>query len=151
MNSSRGLLRIACTISAPLLVALGALVPPVAAKADELSPLLKVLALGDSYTSGVGGGDYAPGPCMRSNWSWVSQWAEIARGRGQRVEVDNRACSGATMPDFAVAQNSSTRPQKDYVIDKSYDVVMHDMSSCPRTSRRPDGQRGAAPAVGRVT
>ncbi|MBU4092698.1 MAG: VWD domain-containing protein, partial [Actinobacteria bacterium] len=96
---------------------------PAAAVADDTErPLIRVLALGDSFTAGVGGGDYEAGSCMRSPHSWVRQWANRARSRGENVAVDNYACSGAQMDHF-YDQQGGNWPQLSYV-NHDYDIVM---------------------------
>lgn len=69
---------------------------------------LKVLALGDSYTAGVGDGDYYDGSCMRSPHSWADQWVSMVRARGVDVAFENQAWSGATTRHVYVAQDRSS-------------------------------------------
>ncbi len=85
-------------------------------------PLVRVLALGDSFSAGVGGGDYEPGPCDRSKNAWSAQWVERARARGVNIALENRACTGATMHNFYKPVRD-TRRQLDYVTS-DYDIVM---------------------------
>ena len=63
------------------------------------------VALGDSYSSGVGAGDYisASGSCQRSTQAYPEQWAD-ANGPASFVSV---ACSGATTADVLSSQVSA--------------------------------------------
>jgi lysophospholipase L1-like esterase len=63
---------------------------------------LEVAAVGDSYTSGVGGGQLSQ-PCGRSESSWPDlAVAEVARMRAESlVSLSNVACSGAEIADVA--------------------------------------------------
>jgi lysophospholipase L1-like esterase len=78
-------------------------VPPCAAGAassGEVAPGRRLLALGDSYSSGEGAGDYEPGTdtssnsCHRSRSAWPALLAEARRLRARSL-----ACSGATVTD----------------------------------------------------
>jgi lysophospholipase L1-like esterase len=75
--------------------------------AQGLTPALaaprpvKIVALGDSYTSGNGAGFYyGPEGCYRSRAGWVEQYAAGLRGAGYQVNLINRACSGAETKDI---------------------------------------------------
>jgi hypothetical protein len=66
------------TVVATLLVYVGAsAVVPSQARAETPQSLLKTLVLGDSYSAGVGGGDYEPGPCAVSPHSYAAQWGLV--------------------------------------------------------------------------
>jgi hypothetical protein len=52
----------------------------------------RYVALGDSYSSGVGSRSYYPGPCERSPLSY----APLLAARLKVTEFDFRACGGAT-------------------------------------------------------
>ncbi|MEE9964269.1 MAG: hypothetical protein K4304_04145 [Propionicimonas sp.] len=101
---------------------------PSVARADELAAV-KVLALGDSYTAGLGGGDYYDQEgCSRSPHSWASQWVGMLRSRSTvPVEFENYACSGATMANFYMGQDGDAGSkhvrQLDHV-DETYDIVL---------------------------
>jgi hypothetical protein len=79
--------------------------------------------LGDSYSAGVGGGDYEPGPCAVSRHSYAAQWVEAARRSGVNAAWPvNHACLGAVTEDFSNTQNSHVLRQLDYV-NSTYDIV----------------------------
>ena len=63
------------------------------------------VALGDSYSSGVGAGDYisSSGSCERSSLAYSEQWAD-ANSPASFVSV---ACSGATTADVLTSQVSA--------------------------------------------
>ena len=63
------------------------------------------VALGDSYSSGVGAGDYisSSGSCQRSTRAYPEQWAD-ANGPASFVSA---ACSGATTADVLSSQVSA--------------------------------------------
>lgn len=69
--------------------------PPTQAAAGEY------VALGDSYSSGTGTGEYLDDgtECLRSALAYP---ALVAAGQG--LDLDFRACSGATIPDVRAAQ-----------------------------------------------
>jgi len=72
-----------------------------AASAD-IGPL-HVVAMGDSYASGTGAGDYQPGTegnCWRSNNSYAEQIVARVRARGTTVQFTNVTCSGAATTDL---------------------------------------------------
>jgi lysophospholipase L1-like esterase len=66
------------------------------------------VALGDSYSSGVGAGDYisSSGSCERSSNAYPEQWAD-ANSPASFVSV---ACSGATTADVLSSQVSALSP-----------------------------------------
>jgi len=66
------------------------------------------VALGDSYSSGVGAGDYisSSGSCERSSLAYPEQWAD-ANSPASFVSV---ACSGATTADVLSSQVSALSP-----------------------------------------
>lgn len=64
---------------------------------------LHVVAMGDSYASGTGAGDYQAGTegnCWRSNNSYSEQIVARVRARGQSVQFTNVTCSGAATSDL---------------------------------------------------
>jgi lysophospholipase L1-like esterase len=69
----------------------------------EASPTLRVAALGDSYASGVGAGNYVEGTsgvCWRSNNAASSLVVTRLRSAGRQVEFTNVTCSGASIADL---------------------------------------------------
>ena len=74
---------------------------PPRATADEITRGERLLVLGDSYSSGQGGGDYEDGTdgdgntCFRSATAWPLQFA----GRLGLTVLHSLACSGATTVD----------------------------------------------------
>jgi lysophospholipase L1-like esterase len=77
----------------------------VTATAASATSSVNYVALGDSYSSGVGAGDYisASGSCDRSTKAYPEQWAG-ANAPGSFVSV---ACSGATTADVLSSQVSA--------------------------------------------
>jgi lysophospholipase L1-like esterase len=64
---------------------------------------LHVVAMGDSYASGTGAGDYQPGTegnCWRSNNSYSEQLVTRLRAQGRSVQFANVTCSGAATSDL---------------------------------------------------
>jgi lysophospholipase L1-like esterase len=87
------------------IVAATALVAVIAAApaASAATPTVHVVAMGDSYASGTGAGDYQAGTegvCWRSNNSYSEQIVAKARARGRSVEFTNVTCSGAASTDL---------------------------------------------------
>ena len=79
-----------------------ALSTTVAASADSIAftTSLNVVAMGDSYGSGTGAGDYEPGTaggCFRSANSYSSVIVDKLRQRGKRVKFTNVTCSGSAI------------------------------------------------------
>ncbi|WP_188188552.1 SGNH/GDSL hydrolase family protein [Nonomuraea sp. SYSU D8015] len=75
--------------------------PATAAAADaESTRSLNVVAMGDSYGSGTGAGDYEPGTeggCFRSANSYSSVIVNELRQRGKQVNFTNVTCSGSAI------------------------------------------------------
>lgn len=80
--------------------------PPAAAAGEEY------VALGDSYSSGLGTRSYvdAGSDCRRSTAAFASL---VAAGQGW--DLDLRACSGATVPDVAATQLDALGATTSYV------------------------------------
>src|SRR5277367_6073782 len=76
-----------------------------AAPAAEAASAVSYVALGDSYSSGLGAGDYisSSGSCDRSTNAYPEQWAD-ANSPASFVSV---ACSGATTADVLASQVSA--------------------------------------------
>jgi lysophospholipase L1-like esterase len=92
--------------SAAVLTSLGGLVTAVAAvPAAEAASAVNYVALGDSYSSGLGAGSYisSSGSCDRSNNAYPEQWA-AAHAPASFVSV---ACAGATTSDVNSGQVSA--------------------------------------------
>jgi lysophospholipase L1-like esterase len=70
--------------------------------AANATDVVNYVALGDSYSSGLGAGDYIPasGSCERSAEAYPEQWAD-AHSPASFVSV---ACSGATTADVRSSQ-----------------------------------------------
>ena len=77
----------------------------VTATAADAAGTVNYVALGDSYSSGVGAGDYisSSGSCQRSTQAYPEQWAD-ANAPASFVSV---ACSGATTADVLNSQVSA--------------------------------------------
>ena len=92
--------------SAAVIISLGGLVTVVAAMpAAEAASAVNYVALGDSYSSGLGAGSYisSSGSCDRSNNAYPEQWA-AAHAPASFVSV---ACAGATTSDVTGSQVSA--------------------------------------------
>jgi hypothetical protein len=92
--------------------------------ARAASKPLSVLVLGDSYSAGNGGGDYfGPKGCWRSRRNYAEDFGElVARApHDLTVNVENRACSGATTSAFWSSFNKQP-PQWD-AVTKSDDII----------------------------
>ena len=81
------------------------LVSAIAAPAADAATAVNYVALGDSYSSGVGAGDYisSGGSCERSVNAYPERWA-AAHSPASFVSV---ACSGATTADVLSSQLSA--------------------------------------------
>jgi lysophospholipase L1-like esterase len=85
---------------------------------------LQVVALGDSYATGTGAGDYEPGTegvCYRSANSAAAVVVADLRARGKQVDFTNVMCSGAAIPDLSTTFKEQP-PQLDS-LRKSTDLV----------------------------
>ena len=92
--------------SAAVLTSLGGLVTAVTAMpAAAAAAAVNYVALGDSYSSGLGAGSYisSSGSCDRSNNAYPEQWA-AAHSPASFVSV---ACAGATTADVISSQLSA--------------------------------------------
>jgi lysophospholipase L1-like esterase len=67
------------------------------ADAAPPAPDVDLVAVGDSYTAGVGAGDYVtPAPCVQTNGGYVTYLEALAIVDDEAI---NGACAGATIPD----------------------------------------------------
>jgi lysophospholipase L1-like esterase len=80
------------------------------------------LALGDSYSSGLGEVARAQDCSREVSASYVGRAADILRDEGYRVAPQLAACAGATLDDVFVAQSPTTLAQLEFV-DPTVDVV----------------------------
>jgi lysophospholipase L1-like esterase len=112
-------------------LSIGALcvVPATAAAAAttgaETKRSLNVVALGDSYASGVGAGDYQDGTvggCFRSANSYSAVIVERLRKRGKRVAFTNVTCSGASISALRTSFRGE-KPQFD-ALRRNTDLVL---------------------------
>jgi lysophospholipase L1-like esterase len=97
-------------LAAVLTTALSAAAVAVAAPAHAAAPV-DYVALGDSYSSGVGAPPYLSGGCSRSNTSYAARWAATH-------EVSSFAfvaCGGATTDDVLASQVASITAATDLV------------------------------------
>ncbi|ONI88827.1 hypothetical protein ALI22I_17825 [Saccharothrix sp. ALI-22-I] len=86
-------------------LAVSGIVVGAASAQAETAPTLNVVALGDSYGSGTGAGDYLDGTgvangCWRSANSYSETLVGRLRAAGRQVAFTNVACSGATTGDL---------------------------------------------------
>jgi lysophospholipase L1-like esterase len=79
--------------------------PPGAAPAASVAAAVNYVALGDSYSSGLGAGDYisSSGSCDRSTLAYPEQWADA----NSPASFVSAACSGATTADVLDSQVSA--------------------------------------------
>ena len=91
--------------SAAIVVSAGLVTSMAAAPAAGAAVAVSYVALGDSYSSGVGAGNYTPssGSCERSVKAYPEQWA-AASSPATFVSV---ACSGASTADVLSSQVSA--------------------------------------------
>ncbi|WP_431983196.1 SGNH/GDSL hydrolase family protein [Streptomyces qinglanensis] len=82
-----------------VLLGLSSLTGAASASADEAAATGYV-ALGDSYSSGVGAGDYAGGDCKRSAHAYPNLW----NAANSPSSFDFTACSGARTDDVLAGQ-----------------------------------------------
>jgi lysophospholipase L1-like esterase len=94
----------AAALAAPALAVL-----PAAAAQAEVDPT-RYVALGDSYSSGTGTGDYFDEACMRSDEAYPRLLAD-----GLGAELAFEACSGATTSDLLSEQLGSLDAETDLV------------------------------------
>ncbi|PZG20084.1 SGNH/GDSL hydrolase family protein [Nonomuraea aridisoli] len=95
-----------------------------AAQAATGAPL-RIVALGDSYGSGTGAGDYEPGTegsCWRSAGSAAELIAKDLAARGRKVALTNVTCSGAT--SASLSREFKGRPPQLDALRRTTDVVM---------------------------
>jgi lysophospholipase L1-like esterase len=103
-----------------LLVLLFLFVAPSAA--DAAKPL-KVVLLGDSYSSGNGAGDYyGPEDCYRSSSNWAERYVDRIRD-ARSVTLVNRACSGSRLVDVTTRR---TLDDEDVTVSVPGDPVAAD-------------------------
>lgn len=99
----------AARLAAAALAATAALtLTPAAAQAAE--PPQSYVALGDSYSSGTGAGDYFDPGCLLSNRAYPRLLAEVLS-----AELEFAACSGATTRDLLARQLASLDAETDLV------------------------------------
>jgi lysophospholipase L1-like esterase len=97
-----------------------------AAPAQAATPTLNVVALGDSYGSGTGAGDYlggtgVPGGCWRSANSYSETVVTRLRNTGWQVSFANVTCSGAATADLY--QTFKGEPPQLDALDQNTNVV----------------------------
>jgi lysophospholipase L1-like esterase len=100
--------RVLYSFSGALLVAaaaVGLAVAVTASPAANAAPAVNYVALGDSYSSGVGAGDYisSSGSCDRSTNAYPEQWADA----NHPASFASDACSNATTASVVSSQLSA--------------------------------------------
>jgi lysophospholipase L1-like esterase len=96
---SRIQLRAALTLAAAVLLAASALLLAAPARAQAVN----YVALGDSYSSGLGAGSYSGGSCSRSSKAYPQLWDNSHAP----ASFSFVACAGATTTDVANSQLSA--------------------------------------------
>lgn len=72
---------------------------PVSASAQAKK--LNITLIGDSYSSGNGGGSYTGAPnCYRSQHNWAQRYVRWLNDQGITTTFQNRACSGSKIEDL---------------------------------------------------
>jgi lysophospholipase L1-like esterase len=91
--------------SAALVVSSGLVTAIAAAPVANAASTVNYVALGDSYASGVGAGNYlsSSGSCDRSSDAYPEQWADA----NSPASFNSVACSGATTADVLSSQVSA--------------------------------------------
>ena len=89
-----------------ILVAVAATMTVFTPTANAQDTTLRVVSLGDSFTSGNGALDYFNKECYRSSNSYVYQYAEQVAGR-RSVQPDNFACHGNVTSDIPTQINEA--------------------------------------------
>lgn len=86
------------------------LISPQAAEGAIAYKPLKVVDLGDSYSSGTGAHPEvdAPRDCHRSSNNWFGQYVVELERAGFSPRADNRACHGAILSDLTKGKTRST-------------------------------------------
>ncbi|MGJ7904997.1 SGNH/GDSL hydrolase family protein [Actinopolyspora sp. H202] len=99
--------------SAVLAAALLPVLAPAASAATDRADPVEYVALGDSYASGVGIGNYTPesGDCLRSPQAYPRLLAD----RGTVDSLDFVACAGAETPDVLNGQVTALSSSTDMV------------------------------------
>ncbi len=100
----------AALLAAAAAVVLGAGVAS-ASTADVASGPTHYVALGDSYSSGVGAGNYIQNSCSRSGNAYSQQWS----ASNHPASFSFAACSGATVPTVKSNQLGSLSATTDLV------------------------------------
>jgi lysophospholipase L1-like esterase len=95
----------ALTAAAVAWPALAVAAPASAAVPAATKPAVRYVALGDSYSSGLGAGDYSGGSCERSAKAYPTLWAAAH----DPVTFVSRACSNATTSSVISGQLSALR------------------------------------------
>lgn len=110
-----------CAVAIVGLTALAGFAPAAAA---TKTTAINMVALGDSYGSGTGAGDYFPGTagsCWRSRNAVPEVVAGALRARGSQVNLTNVTCSGAATADLSTTfkgespQLGALRPNTDLI------------------------------------
>jgi lysophospholipase L1-like esterase len=96
-------------LSAAALAAAAFVALPAAAAQAQIDPV-NYAALGDSYSSGTGTGEYFDEECLRSAQAYPQLLAD-----GLNAEFDFAACSGATIADLLSKQLGSLDAETDIV------------------------------------
>jgi lysophospholipase L1-like esterase len=93
----------ALTAAAAAWPALAVTAPVAAAVPAATQPAVRYVALGDSYASGLGAGNYSGGSCERSSRAYPALWAAAHHP----VSYSSRACSNATTSSVISGQLSA--------------------------------------------
>jgi lysophospholipase L1-like esterase len=101
MSSKRLILAAVCALAGAAV----AVASPAGAATESAPRAGSYVALGDSYSAGVGAGPYLDATCLRSNNSYAPLLAQALRTRAFSFQ----ACSGATTADVLANQLAALR------------------------------------------
>ena len=126
---TRHRLVVALTAAAAAWPALAVIAPAAAAVPVATQPAVRYVALGDSYASGLGAGNYSGGSCERSSRAYPALWAAAHHP----VSYASRACSNATTSSVISGQLSAVSSETTLVsltIGGNDADFVHVMTTC---------------------
>ncbi|MFI7701686.1 SGNH/GDSL hydrolase family protein [Nonomuraea sp. NPDC049480] len=113
------------SLLAALTIGTLSVLPATAVAETKSHTSLNLVAMGDSYGSGTGAGNYEPGTegvCFRSANSYSSVIADELRRRGKQVNFTNVTCSGSAIS--TLRQSFKGEPPQFDALKRNTNVVM---------------------------